>query len=199
MKRALWAKRPSSAMLVALIALFVALGSGAYAATTLPKNSVTSAQIAKGAVKSQDLAADAVVSSKIKDGQVRSRDITDKGVTRADLAVSERLIWTAVSSTGTILRTSGEVTKVDHIAGSGRYTLTLAADVSKCAWVTSTSSDATTAQGYAEGQRNGTLTNQLTVITSRPQGGVSVAVDLDFHIIVACSAPAAAPVAAPAQ
>jgi hypothetical protein len=199
MKRALWAKRPSPAMLVALVALFVALGSGAYAATTLPKNSVTSTQIVKGGVKGPDIAADAIVSSKIKDGQVRSRDIIDKGVTRADLAISERLIWAAVRSDGTILRTSGEVTKVDHIAGTGRYTLTLTGDVSKCAWVASTSSDETTAQGYAEGQRNGTATNQLTVITSRPQGGVSVAVDRDFHIIVACSAPAATPAPAPAQ
>jgi len=37
-------------MLVALVALFVALGGGAYAALALPKNSVGSAQLKKGAV-----------------------------------------------------------------------------------------------------------------------------------------------------
>jgi hypothetical protein len=46
----LLARRPSPAMVVALIALFVAIGGGAYAATQLPKNSVGPAQLKKGAV-----------------------------------------------------------------------------------------------------------------------------------------------------
>jgi len=43
-------QRPSPAMAVALVALFVALGGGAYAALKLPANSVGSAQLKKGAV-----------------------------------------------------------------------------------------------------------------------------------------------------
>lgn len=43
-------RRPSPAMVVALIALFVALGGGAYAALKLPKNSVGATQLKKGAV-----------------------------------------------------------------------------------------------------------------------------------------------------
>ena len=42
--------RPSPAMIVALAALFVALGGTSYAAFSLPKNSVGSAQIKRGAV-----------------------------------------------------------------------------------------------------------------------------------------------------
>jgi hypothetical protein len=42
--------RVSSAHLIALVALFAALGGGAYAAIKLPRNSVGSAQIRKGAV-----------------------------------------------------------------------------------------------------------------------------------------------------
>jgi len=42
--------RPSPAMVVASIALFVALAGGAYAATQLPKNSVGAAQLKKNAV-----------------------------------------------------------------------------------------------------------------------------------------------------
>jgi hypothetical protein len=42
--------RPSPAMVVALIALFVAMAGGAYAATQLPKNSVGSAQLKNSAV-----------------------------------------------------------------------------------------------------------------------------------------------------
>jgi hypothetical protein len=43
-------KRPSPAMVVALVALFAALGGGAYAALKLPANSVGPAQLKKGAV-----------------------------------------------------------------------------------------------------------------------------------------------------
>jgi hypothetical protein len=42
--------RPSAAMVVALIALFVALGGAGYAAVTLPRNSVGAAQLKKRAV-----------------------------------------------------------------------------------------------------------------------------------------------------
>lgn len=42
--------RPSPAMVVALIALFVALSGGAYAAINLPANSVGTKQLKNGAV-----------------------------------------------------------------------------------------------------------------------------------------------------
>jgi hypothetical protein len=51
-------------MSVALVALFVALGGASYAAITLPKNSVGSAQIRKSAV----------TSAKVKDGALLRRD-----------------------------------------------------------------------------------------------------------------------------
>jgi hypothetical protein len=38
-------RRPSAAMVVALVALFVALGGGVYAAVKLPGNSVGTAQV----------------------------------------------------------------------------------------------------------------------------------------------------------
>lgn len=44
------ARRPSPAMVVALLALFVSLGGGAYAAVTLPKNSVGTKQLKNKAV-----------------------------------------------------------------------------------------------------------------------------------------------------
>ncbi len=46
----LLSQRPSPAMVVALVALFVALGGSAYAALKLPANSVGPAQLKKGAV-----------------------------------------------------------------------------------------------------------------------------------------------------
>jgi collagen triple helix repeat protein len=57
-------RRPSSATLISLVALFVALGGTSYAAATklLPKNSVGSAQVINGSLQKGDLSRKAVAS-----------------------------------------------------------------------------------------------------------------------------------------
>jgi hypothetical protein len=66
--------RPSPAMVVALVALFVALGGSSYAAITLKKNSVKSRNIANGQVKRIDIQDDAINSSKVEMFSLVSRD-----------------------------------------------------------------------------------------------------------------------------
>jgi hypothetical protein len=66
--------RLTYANVVASLALFVALGGGAYAAITLPKNSVGSKQIKNGSVKNADLANSAVTGAKVKPGSLLSAD-----------------------------------------------------------------------------------------------------------------------------
>ena len=56
-----------------LIAIFIALAAGAYAAG-LPKNSVKSKQIKAGAVKTDELADNAVTSPKVADGSLLGDD-----------------------------------------------------------------------------------------------------------------------------
>jgi hypothetical protein len=67
-------RRPSPAMVIALIALFVALTGSAYAALRLPRNSVGSAQLRRGAVTKAKLRTNAVTSSKVKDHSLRAQD-----------------------------------------------------------------------------------------------------------------------------
>ena len=55
MHRRLSRRRPSPAMVVALIALSVSLGGTGYAALTLPKNSIGPKQIKRNAVRSADI------------------------------------------------------------------------------------------------------------------------------------------------
>ena len=62
------------ANVMATLAVFVALGGGAYAATTLPKNSVKSKQIVNGQVKSADIAANAVNSAEVADFSLLAQD-----------------------------------------------------------------------------------------------------------------------------
>ncbi|MEZ5102359.1 MAG: hypothetical protein R3C15_21670 [Thermoleophilia bacterium] len=78
--------RVSPAMGVALVALFVALGGGAYAAFELPRNSVTSRAIAPGAVRTADLARGAVTAPKLRRGAVTTEKLARGAVTAPKLA-----------------------------------------------------------------------------------------------------------------
>ena len=82
---------PSPAMVVALVALFVALGGTSYAVTRigtkqLKNNAVTSPKIRNGHVRTADIGDGQVASRDIGDGQVGSGDIGDGQVGGADLA-----------------------------------------------------------------------------------------------------------------
>jgi hypothetical protein len=59
--------------IVSTLALFIALGGGAYA-VSIAKNSVKSKQIKDGAVKTKDLADNAVTSPKVADGSLLGKD-----------------------------------------------------------------------------------------------------------------------------
>lgn len=61
-------------MVVALLALFVSLGGGAYAALQVPRGSVGTAQLKAGAVTKAKLRQGAVTSRKVKDGSLLARD-----------------------------------------------------------------------------------------------------------------------------
>jgi hypothetical protein len=62
----------SYANVMSSIAVFVVLGGGAYAATTLPKNSVGSKQIKPNAVTSSKIKNGSLLSSDFKPGQLRA-------------------------------------------------------------------------------------------------------------------------------
>ena len=89
--------RLTYANVMATVAVFIALGGGAYAATTLPRNSVGSTQIKKGGVHSSDLARNAVTSAKVKNGTLLPADFKqmpvgpkgDTGATGATGATGE--------------------------------------------------------------------------------------------------------------
>ena len=80
-------RRLSFARVMSLVAVFIALTAGAYAAG-LAKNSVKSKQIKDGAVQSQDLKDGAVSGGKVADGSLTGADVTDDSLTGADIAES---------------------------------------------------------------------------------------------------------------
>jgi hypothetical protein len=70
-----WAKRPSPAMIVALIALFAALGGSAYAAKKIgtkeiKANAITTGKIKKNAITTSKIKKEAVTGAKIKEASL---------------------------------------------------------------------------------------------------------------------------------
>lgn len=77
--------RPSPALLISCVALFMALGGSALA-VGVAKNSVRSPQIANGAVKTADLGASAVKSAKVADGSLTAADLGTDSVGSDEIA-----------------------------------------------------------------------------------------------------------------
>lgn len=77
--------RPSPALVISCVALFLALAGTAFAAT-VAKNSVRSAQIVDGAVRTVDLGANAVKAEKIAPDAVGSEEIAENAVSSPEVA-----------------------------------------------------------------------------------------------------------------
>ena len=133
--------RPSAAMIVALIALFVALGGTAYAAATIGSGqiideSIKSQDIKNGEVKNADLGTDAVGSGKISDGQVKAADIangavtSDKLATAAAASVMNSSTESVPTATGTVLHANTEFFDTANLHDSGTNTESFVAPVS---------------------------------------------------------------------
>jgi len=71
---------------LAVAAIFIALGAGAYAATQLPKGSVGSKQLKKRAVKTKNLAKKAVGSKQLKSGAVATKQLAGNAVNGSKVA-----------------------------------------------------------------------------------------------------------------
>jgi hypothetical protein len=115
----------SYANVVATLALFLALGGGAVAAISLPRNSVKSKHIGKGQVKRADIGKNAVVSSKVKPASLLASDFKagqlppgpqgEPGIAR---------IAVTIQPNGTVFRGSLEGGSVQH-AANGQYCIDL--------------------------------------------------------------------------
>lgn len=71
------------ANVVSTLCLFIVLGGGAFAATKLPKNSVTSRQIKNRSIKGPDIAKSAITSVNVKNGSLLPSDFKTGSLTGA--------------------------------------------------------------------------------------------------------------------
>jgi hypothetical protein len=112
--------RPSPAMVVASIALFVAVGGISWAAAT-----IGTSDIQNGAVTAKKLHKNAVTKNKIK----------RQAVTGAKLSGDQRTLWAAVQSNGNIAGQSGGISVAP--LGGGSYVVNFHKNVSGRALVAS--------------------------------------------------------------
>jgi hypothetical protein len=130
--------RLSYANVTASLALFIALGGTGYAAVTLPRNSVGSAQLRTNAVGTKE----------IRRGAVRSSDIRNRTIRLDDLATSTRkslrgtpgptgpagkdaaTYRAAINLAGGIA--GGNARNIEHNRTTNTYRVEFAADVSAC-------------------------------------------------------------------
>ena len=199
-------RKPSPAMLVALMALFVALGGSSYAAITLSNNSVKSKHIAKGNVKRSDIGRNAVNSAKVAAGSLRSSDFAagqipagpqgaqgpqgERGLQGETGAPGTARAYAVVDNDGTFVGNRRKnITAVTHTVGTGTYCLTIdpasGIDTTTAAWVAS--ADWNTSPGsfmWATSATGECPNGQIGVYTFEVDGGTPAFADRSFHVVV---------------
>jgi hypothetical protein len=80
--------RPSPALVVACLALFLALGGVGYAALNIPAGSINASHLATGSVKKSEIATNAVGSPELASSAVKSADVANGSIKAADLAAT---------------------------------------------------------------------------------------------------------------
>lgn len=168
--------RLTYANVAATLALVLAAGGSSYAALSLPRNSVGSAQIRRGAVGTRELRNHGVHAVDIAPSTRRSL----RGPTGPAGAPAAKF-FAVVDSNGVFVR--GDATSGGHtVVGSGIYTVGFPESVSSCAYTATLG----TADGSAVAPGRTTVTDvggRVEVHTFDVSGNPA---DLPFHLIVAC-------------
>ena len=169
-----WSKRPSPAMVVAVIALIAALGGTAYAA--------------------QQINGGAIVKQSIGGGKLKKKTLTGFQINTAKLGtvpfakVSTHTFWAVVHNPGgqgnaALARASGP--NIAATEAGGAVTVTFPFNVSVCADVAGRNNAGTAnpQSGYAQTNTSPANPNAIEVHTRDKAGGNE---DADFHLIVIC-------------
>jgi hypothetical protein len=202
--------RPSASMVVALIALFIATGGGAYAAITLPGGSVGGKQLKASAVTGGKLADGSVTGAKVKNHSLLAEDFKagqlpagppgPTGATGATGAAGSpgaagapgqpaTALWAVVDASGALVHGSHVTAAAKLFTGTvaGAYEVTFDRDVSSCALLATLGRTDAANANPAPGEigtayRNG---NPAAVFV-KTLNSAGVEADGSFHLAVFC-------------
>lgn len=172
--RTLLSRRPSPAMVVAMIALVVALAGTAYAAQT----------INGGAIKKQTIGG-----GKLKKDTLTGFQINNNKLGTVPFAqVATHTFWAVVNNPASpgnaaLSRASGP--NIAAVEGGGAVTVTFPFNVSGCADIAARNNAGTSVPnaGYAQTNASAANPNGVEVRTKDKDGNNE---DADFHLIVIC-------------
>jgi len=172
--RKLMNRRPSPAMVVAIIALVVALAGTAYAAQT----------INGGAIKKQTIGAGKLKHKTLTGYQINTNKL---GVVPAAQRASHTY-WAVVNNptgAGNAALARASDATITAAEGGGAVTVTFPINVSGCANVAGRDNAGTTVPGAGYAQTNTSPANPNAIeVRTRDEKGADA--DADFHLIVVC-------------
>jgi hypothetical protein len=170
----LWSKRPSPAMVVAVIALIAALAGTAYAAHGINGGAIIKQSIGGGKLKKKTLTGFQINTNKLG--------------TVPFAKVATHTFWAVVHNPGgqgnaALARSSGP--NITASEAGGAVTVTFPFNVSVCADVAGRNNAGTSnpQSGYAQTNTSPSNSNAIEVRTRDKDGGNE---DADFHLIVVC-------------
>ena len=167
-------RRPSPAMIVAVIALVIALAGTAYAAQTINGGAIKKQTIGGGKLKQKTLTGFQINTNKL-------------GVVPAAVRATHTY-WAVVNNPGspgnaTLARASDA--GIAATEGGGAVTVTFPVNISGCANVAGRDNAGTSVpnSGYAQTNTSAANPNAIEVHTRNKEGANE---DADFHLIVIC-------------
>jgi hypothetical protein len=169
---------------ISVVALFIALGSGAYAASKIQTN-----DIASQAVTGKKLAKDAVKSNKTKNGGLKGKDLKDETITASKIEdetitgskLAHPAYWGYAEGNPANLIRGYEATSATRI-NAGNYRLEFNKDISQCSY------QATPADVNQNLTAHAALdvTNPQRVFVSLRNATNGVRTDGDYQVAVHC-------------
>jgi len=170
-------RRPSPAMVVAVVALFVALTGTAFAAGAINGNSIMKQSIGAGKVKHKTLTAYQINTKKL--GVIPQAQQAQR---------ASHTYWAVVNNpanpgNATLARASDQ--GITAVEGNGAVSVVFPANVSGCANVAGRNNAGTTVPGPGTAQTNIAPANPNAIeVRTRNEKGAPE--DADFHLIVVC-------------
>lgn len=167
-------RRPSPAMIVALVALIVALGGTAYAAQSINGGAIKKQTIGGGKLKQKTLTGFQINTNKL-------------GVVPAAVRANHTY-WAVVNNpagAGNAALARASDAGITASEGGGAVTVAFPANISACANVASRNNAGTTPPGAGFAQTN-TSPASASAIEVRTRDAKGDPEDADFHLIVVC-------------
>ena len=170
-------RRPSPAMIVALVALFVALAGTAYAAQTINGGAIMKQTIGGGKLKKKTLTGFQINTNKL--GVVPSARVANRAA---------HTYWAVVNnpnSPGNAVLARASDAGIAAGEGGGAVTVSFPVNVSGCADVAGRNNAGTSVPnaGFAQTNASAANPNAIEVRTRDAKGNPE---DADFHLIVVC-------------